>query len=300
MKTKLLLYAFALLPMFAAAQEVKTELPTDTTVYINGRKYVIRENDKKLNIKVFGQTQRGDTIADDMVYEATYNDEQTTERRFEFSVPFMKKKPKHYYNDGVDWFNEISLGLSGLNDNFGIGDLSDVGLKYSRSYEINLNLFTGHFHLSNNDHWRFTPGLRWFYSTYRLNGDYAFIDNNGTTSIQPGTVGTEYAVSRLRYNGLRMPIAMEWRNFEHSHAQFKVAAGIEPEWRYRIRSRAKVNGEKEILGRGMNVYPLGLNVFMKATFEDVGFYVRCSTTKMFRNNQGPEMYPWSWGIVWNL
>ena len=299
MKTKLLLIAFAWLPLFAAAQEIQPEpvSTTDTTVYINGRKYVIKENDNKLNIKVFGETSKGDTINDDMIYEATYNDEQTTERRFEFSVPFMKQKS--HDSDQICWFNEISLGFSGLSGSFGMGDNDVADLKYSRSHEINVNLLSGRFHLTEDGHWLFTPGIRWNYSTYRLNGNYAFVDNDGVTSVAHGTVDTEYAVSRLRYNAFRFPVAMQWQSSER-HSRLVLQAGLEPEWRFKIRSWSKVNGDKEVLGRDMNVYPLGLNVFAKATFCKLGFYVRCSTTNMFRDNQGPKLYPWSWGLVWDL
>ena len=92
---------------------------------------------------------------------------------------------------------------------------------------------------------------------------------------------------------------MQWQSSER-YSRFAVQAGIEPEWRFKIRSRAKVNGENEVLGRGLNIYPLGLNAFTKISYGHFGFYVRCSTTNLFRDNQGPKIYPWSWGMVWNL
>ena len=77
MKKQLIILSLALLPIIGIAQNNDNEnsLPADTTVVIKGRKYVIHEAEKKLNIKVYGKTQRGDTIKDAMIYEATFNDE---------------------------------------------------------------------------------------------------------------------------------------------------------------------------------------------------------------------------------
>src|SRR5574344_2830692 len=127
MKKPFFILLLVLLPLIGTAQNDNRSLPTDTTVIIKGRKYIIKEADKKLNIKVYGKTQRGDTIQDDMVYEATYNDEQTTERRFEFSMPFQKKRQNK--TNSVSILTGIYLGYCQLNSDFGFGGSDAVDLR---------------------------------------------------------------------------------------------------------------------------------------------------------------------------
>jgi hypothetical protein len=293
MKKHLLFLAFILLPLIGQAQQENKPLPTDTTIIIKGRKYIIREADKKLNIKVYGKTQRGDTIADDMIYEATYNDEQTTERRFEFSFPFQK--PRHRYS--FDAHNQgIYIGYGDLYQNFGIAGSSAFELRESRTWEIGINLFSGHWHISNDGHWGATTSLGWGYRSFRLDDNYAFNDINGKLVVSEGSDNNVYSESRLRYNFLRLPICVEWQTYVRGRVFF--SAGVEPEWRYRIKSKAKVNGANQTLGSDLYVHPIGLNALLQGGVNNIGFYARCSMTQLFEKDKGPKAYPFSFGIMW--
>ena len=61
---------------------------------------------------------------------------------------------------------------------------------------------------------------------------------------------------------------------------------------------AKVNGEKETLGKGMNVHPVGINLLAQAGFGNLGFYLRYSTYGLFEKGKGPDLYPLSFGACW--
>lgn len=298
MKKQFFILALALLPLIGAAQNDNDHrsLPSDTTLIVKGRKYIIREADKKLNIKVYGKTQRGDTIADDMIYEATFNDEQTTERRFEFSMPFQKKTRKgpHVVSIGTG----IYLGYTQFNSNFGFGGSNDVDLNSAKSWEIGIGISRSRIELDATHHWNFIMGLDWGYRSFRLDGDYAFLTKDNVTSIVPGTADNVYTESRLRYNFLRLPLLLDW-NIRWGR-RFHISAGIEPEWRYCIKSKAKVNGnDSRTIDSGLEIYPIGLNVTFEARYGDIGFYGRCATTQLFKSGKGPKLYPSSFGIVWH-
>lgn len=297
MKKQLIILSLALLPIIGIAQNNDNEnsLPADTTVVIKGRKYVIHEAEKKLNIKVYGKTQRGDTIKDDMIYEATFNDEQTTERRFEFSMPFQKKTyhKRHY----AAFLTGIYMGYSQLNNDFGFAGSDAADLKASRSWELGIGITKSHFQLDNEGHWSFTTGLDWGYRSFRLQGNYVFRMNNNITNIEAGTDSYVYAVSRLRYNFLRLPIMLNWKT--RIGRNLYISAGLEPEWRYSIKSKAKVNGRDETIDSDLNVNPIGLNMVAEARYGNIGFYGRCGMTKLFESNKGPKMYPSSFGIIWH-
>lgn len=291
MKKNFLLLVCALLPITLVAQEKKTT-PTDTIIHVNGRKYIIKEKNKTLNIKVYGKTQKGDTIADDMIYEATYNDEQATERRFEFSTPFSKNKKRNVFRPH---YSGIYIGYSELNDNFGPGNAPGVNLNFAQSGEFGFNLFNFSLKFLNNNNWGLTSGLGLSFSTFRLNGNYAFVDNDGTTILKKGDNNIVYGISRIKYIAYRLPICVEW---QQSRRNLFLSSGFEIENRVHVRSKAKVNDHETTLGRGMNVYPLGANFILQGGYNNIGFYMRYSITTLFRDNQGPEIRPWSMGISW--
>lgn len=86
------LLLFMLIPMAGMAQESVSQ---DTTLYVNGRKILIKEKEGKIKVKLYEQSSRGDTIENDQIFEGIYTDGQTTERRTAFTMPFVKRK--NYY-----------------------------------------------------------------------------------------------------------------------------------------------------------------------------------------------------------
>lgn len=83
------LLLFMLIPMAGMAQE---GISQDTTLYVNGRKILIKENEGKIKVKLYEQSSHGDTIENDQIFEGIYTDGQTTERRTAFTVPFVKER----------------------------------------------------------------------------------------------------------------------------------------------------------------------------------------------------------------
>jgi septin family protein len=60
--------------------------PSDTTIYVNGKKIVIKENNDKIKIKVYEQKAQGDTIENDQIFEGIYRDGKSTEKRMSNSI----------------------------------------------------------------------------------------------------------------------------------------------------------------------------------------------------------------------
>ena len=83
------LLLFMLIPMAGMAQE---GISQDTTLYVNGRKILIKENEGKIKVKLYEQSSHGDTIENDQIFEGIYTDGQTTERRTAFTRPLRQKK----------------------------------------------------------------------------------------------------------------------------------------------------------------------------------------------------------------
>ena len=90
---KLLLLWLMMAPMSGMAQNEST--PQDTTLYVNGRKIVIKEQGDKIKVKLYERASGGDTITNAQIFEGVYLNGQSTESRTVLSaLPFSKKNNK--------------------------------------------------------------------------------------------------------------------------------------------------------------------------------------------------------------
>ncbi len=51
------------------------------------------------------------------------------------------------------------------------------------------------------------------------------------------------------------------------------------------------------LEKNLNVNSIGINAVATVGYGDIAFYARQSITPLFKDNQGPKMYPTSFGII---
>ena len=135
----------------------------------------------------------------------------------------------------------------------------------------------------------------------RLDGNYAFREIDGVTEIYSGMAAeepTEYSKSRLRYFYFRIPLSIEWQTRLNGKGPLFFAVGPEAEIRHGFRSKAKFNGSKKTIDKGLNGRPLGINLLAQAGYADLGVYMRYSTYGLFEKNKGPELYLFSFGVCW--
>ncbi|NDV59386.1 outer membrane beta-barrel protein [Bacteroides sp. 519] len=284
-----------LAPLAGMAQEVN---PKDTTLYVGNRKFVVKENDGKIRVKVFEEIASGDTIKNDQIFEGVYRDGQSTEQRISVSLPFTRKAKKRYKGHFDPHSAGIYLGYQQLGDGFmGFGSNDDVDLVASKSWEWGINLFDGALRMSK--HFGVTAGLGFGYTSFRVDGNQAFVENeNGITYIADAPEDAIYKKSRLRYYHLRLPVSLEFQQKFGWRGPLFVSVGAELETRFWTKSLAKVDGKKRTLDKDLNVRPLGVNLLVQAGYSNWGFYCRYSMNSLFEKNKGPEMYPYSLGIQW--
>lgn len=279
------------------AQETDTIASKDTVLYVNGRKILIKEKGEQIKVKLYEQSSKGDTIENDQIFEGIYTDGQSTERRTAFSLPFTKKKNHANFEPHT---TGIYIGFSSLSKGFlGFSNPDNLDLKASKSWEIGFTLFEGSLPLSRDNHWGFAAGLGWGYTSFRLDGNYAFNKIDGITQIEPGGEGeAAYTRSRLRYFYFRIPVTVQWqKRFSHQGPLF-FSAGPEFEIRHGVKSKVKYAGQSRNIGNDLNVRPVGINLLAQAGYEDWGVYLRYSTYNLFQHDKGPEIYPYSFGVCW--
>ena len=292
---RIILPCMLLLSLSIMAQETRKE----TTVQTSGDSIIIQKGDGNVKIKVYEECTNNERTKEELIYERVYLTRENSDRNTILdALPFAPRRPG-YRNRFDPHSGGLYIGFSRMsNDFFSFDSDNKVSLDASYSWEVGANLFTSYLTLSHDRHWGMTFGLGWGYRSFRLDGNQAFLNINGKTAIFDGDEETVYNKSRLRYFYFRIPISFEWQTRVNGHRPLFFTAGPEVEIRHGIKSMAKVNGEKETLGKGMNVHPVGINLLAQAGFGNLGFYLRYSTYGLFEKGKGPDLYPLSFGACW--
>lgn len=285
-----------LLLLLAASTAVMAQesIPQDTTIYLNGRKMVVKENNGKIKVKLYEAKEENDTIENTQVFEGVYLDGRSIERTTNVSVPFMKKK-KGYYSFEPH-YPAVYFGFNKLSSNsfrYSAG-VPQIGTK---SWEWGINPFSGGIAITRDNHWGVTSALGLARMVYKMDNNFGFEKVDGVTVCRPAQDDIEYQKSWLRYWAFRVPVSLEWQTKFGSRRAF-IAAGVEGEWRVGIKSRAKYNDKKHTLSSNLNANPLGLNLLLQAGYGSFGFNARFALTPLLEKSKAPELYPASLGIGW--
>lgn len=67
-------------------------IPQDTTIYLNGRKMVIKENNGKIKVKMYEAKSNNDTIENAQVFEGVYLNGRSIEQNYYRISTFCQKE----------------------------------------------------------------------------------------------------------------------------------------------------------------------------------------------------------------
>lgn len=133
------------------------------------------------------------------------------------------------------------------------------------------------------------------------NGQYLDYNRNlGSTNtiVLSGSSidGRDVRQGYLRYWSLRVPLCLEISSAS-SRGPF-IAIGPELEYRFADVSKVEYIGEKkgEIIAKGINVNPLGLNAVARVGINDFGIIARYSFTSLFQKDDPVQTYPFMIGL----
>ena len=159
------------------------------------------------------------------------------------------------------------------------------GLGISNSY----NYFSHDVVLRKND-----EGKAYFQSLNAYSSDPA--NNAGPTN--------NYAHrSFLRYWSLRLPLLMQVQ-WEINDTPLAIAAGVEAEWRFGVRSFARYGGAKHTITNSLDYNPVGLNALISLAGDDGVIFARFGLTDFFSvtDNWGDysNMYQMAIGFGFNF
>lgn len=308
MRTRTILTASCLLLATVCMQAQQNENQRErATIETRGDSIIIRKGKGDMRIKLYEQQSEGEQQKEVEIYEGVYLEKVDADRRtFLDALPFIPtKKHQNKYEPHI---SGIYLGFSRLADNFmGFGSSPKAHLDLSESWEFGFNLLAASHNFKKNPHWGVNIGLSWGYRSFSFDGDLALLKQDGVSSFQNGQEmqpeGSEvttpyYSDSRLRHFFFRIPVQLEWQQRWNKSLVF-FNFGPEFEIRHGVKSFSHVNGgKKQTVGKGMYVRPVGANLLLQAGYGNLGIYLRYSMNRMFQEDKGPEMSPYSFGLAW--
>lgn len=215
------------------------------------------------------------------------------------NVKFRREKKQKF--DG-HWAG-FGLGINGyLNKDREIGvpkDYDFLDLTYEKSIDVNFNIFEQNINLINNKFGMVTGlGLRW--NNYRFKDNVKLIpDSSEIAGVIDNT--QNWQKSKLVVNYLNVPLLFEYQTNRFSKSNsFHIAAGMILGWRYATHTKRmyKESGRQKIKNRdSFHLKPFRYDATVRVGWGIINLYATYSLNSIFKENRGPELYPFAVGLT---
>lgn len=211
-----------------------------------------------------------------------------------------------------DW-KKPRVHLPGLSFTFvnmnGLEDEPYADLKEHRSYSVGLSLGSYSAPLSKN--WVLGTGVRLDFTRYHFKGNVGldnvqFIDQQGFplgktyTAFVPDPEGRDYKSSKMILYYISVPLVVEYQTQINRGKVFFINAGMEGLLKYYTKSQIHVKRSggsyKETLA-DPNIPIVSARFVCNIGFGSMGLTAYYQPFSMFKDNRGPEVYPWGVGFA---
>lgn len=215
------------------------------------------------------------------------------------------KDSLHDYNDSYKHWNGMELGANGLMDyknSLSIPSGADfLELDYAKSYQFGLNIFEKDFHLYKN-YVNVVTGFGFNFNHYAFANNTTLIADS--SYLWGSTDSIKYRKNKLNVSYVRAPLMIEINTSKNPKKNFHIAGGVE--FAYRIHSVTKQRYDADdkhyrIKQRDdFNLEPFSMSAMARVGYNNVTVYASYGLSRLFKKDQGPQVYPVSLGICWAM
>ncbi len=223
------------------------------------------------------------------------DEKETKKYSFKDSVKNYNEKYKHW--------NGWEIGVNGMMDYKNSLDVPPgatfLELDYSKSTQFGLNLMEKDFHIYKN-YINIVTGLGFDFNHYAfknsttLMGDTAYLWATTDNTIK-------YKKNTLNVTYLKAPLLLEINTSKNPEKNFHIAGGIE--FAYRIHSVTKQKysqNDKNIKIKqrdDFNLEPFRYSAVARIGYNNVTIFANYGLNRLFKKDQGPQVYPFTVGAT---
>jgi hypothetical protein len=271
--------------------------PTDRNVNINGAGSV-RESKSGTGEETAGDTTKIKLGNKKYMIIGDGDDDNETEAH-------NHKDSLHDYNDGFKHWNGMELGVNGFMDYKNSIDLPASGkfleLDYAKSYQFAINLFEKDFHIYKN-YLNLVTGAGFNFNHYSFDRHITLIPDS--SYLWATTDSVKFTKNMLNVSYVRAPLMLEFNSSKNSKKNFHIAAGVN--FSYRIHSVTKqrytANDKHYKLKQrdDFNLEPFNMDAVARIGYNNITVYASYGLGRLFKKDQGPQVYPVALGICWAM
>jgi hypothetical protein len=219
-------------------------------------------------------------------------------------VRSSKDSTRDYNSDFKHW-NGIELGANGFMDYKNSLDVPDhasfLELDYARSYQFGLNLFEKDFHIYKN-YINLVTGFGFNFNHYAFANNITIFPDSSYISASNDSI--KYRKNKLNVSYVRAPLMLEINTSKNPKKNFHIAGGVE--FAYRIHSVTKQRyyvNDKHVKVKqrdDFNLEPFNMSLMARIGYNNVTVYASYGLNRLFKKDQGPQVYPVGLGICWTM
>lgn len=213
-------------------------------------------------------------------------------------------KDKNYKHKFRGHWAGFELGFNGyVNKDFGMEIPSQyefLTLNDVKSVGVNINIFELNANIINN---RFGvvsgAGLQW--NNYRFTDNVVLLPDSGKIDGFHNTAIDSYIKSKLVESWVRVPVFLEYQTAKRKGKQFHIAVG--GVFGYKLGSHSKqvyYDGSDKVKDKIYNDFylnPIKLDAEVRIGWGPINLFASYALTPLYKDNKGPELYPYMVGIT---
>jgi hypothetical protein len=172
-----------------------------------------------------------------------------------------------------------------------------LDINYNKSTGVSINFFEQNVNLYNQNLGLVT-GLGVTWNNYRFAKNVILTDDGKLDGYFGETEGYNYQKSKLMVASLRIPLMLEYQtNGKMKANSFHIGAGAQGSVRMWSHTKNEINDSKTKNKGDFYINPFQVQGIATIGWGVINLYGTYSFTEMFRNNKGPEAYPFEVGIT---
>ena len=176
-----------------------------------------------------------------------------------------------------------------------------LDLHYEKSVNVDINFFEQNINLIKR-HLGLVTGLGLTFNNYRFDNNVVLVPDSSKIFGYYDNSKESYKKSKLLVTYLTLPLLLEYQTNNNSNINsFHFTAGVIGGVRIGSHTKNMYDGDKKTKNRDdFYLNPFKVDATARIGWGVLNLYGNYSLTTLFKNDKGPELYPYSIGISFDI